>query len=142
VPAGTYLVVNRAADDLVPVGALPRVTVAGADTAVETRLRLVPAIAVRSPGAGAQPEATGPTPTLSWMDDDAEASYRVRVTNLAGVELFARTEPARAGTDPSVMFAGSLVRGMMYRLTVEALDQTGTTITRSEDRRGIFFPAP
>lgn len=139
VPAGTYLVVSRAVDGLVSVGALPRVVVAGQNVEVADRLRLVPAIAVISPGAQGL-EGTGPAPMLSWTDDDAEASYRVRVTNLAGVEVYSRSEPRHTGGNVALLFEGSLVRGMVYRLTVEALDDRGNVITRTEERRGVFFP--
>ena len=86
--------------------------------------------------------ATGPAPALSWMDDDAETTYLVRVTNLAGVELYRRVEPGHQGDAPSLLFEGSLVRGMVYRLTVEARDVLDAVITRTEERRGIFFPRP
>jgi hypothetical protein len=141
VPAGSYRVISRAVDGLVAVGAAPEVSVAGEDVEVGDRLRLVPALAVLSPGAQGL-EGTGPAPALSWMDDDAEARYQVRVINLAGVEVFARSEPAHGGDDPSLLFQGSLVRGMVYRLTVEALDERGAVITRTEERRGLFFPNP
>jgi hypothetical protein len=134
VPAGRYRVVSREADGVVPLDDAPEIVVAGGEVAVPGALRLAEALAVVSPGAGG-PEGLRQPPALAWRPHAAAARYRVEVWNLAGLRVFER-EVAAAD---AIAYMGPLVRGQVYRFEARALDAGGALLSRTDDRRGVFF---
>jgi len=140
VSAGQYLLVSRDADGFVPIDEPPAVEVSGAAVTVAGRLRLVPALTVLAPGANG-PEGVRQAPELSWQDHGAEASYRLEVWNAIGLRVFERDLPA-ATAPPEVGYDGPLIVGQTYRFQARALDPQGALLTRTEDRRGVFYLVP
>ncbi len=138
VPPGRYLVLaSQENDGLVQLDAPPSVEVAAGAVSLPQRLRLVPAITVVRPGASGVESITGP-PTLTWQDVALEARYRVSVRSYLGVEIFARDEPGRDSGTIMMLMDQPTAPGMLYRLRVEALDDAGRVLTRTEEGRGIF----
>ena len=136
VPAGRYRLVSRELDGLVPLDDAPEITVAGADVALPGTLRVAPALEVVAPGAGA-PEGVRQPPSLAWQPHGGQASYRVEVWNAPGLRVM-EGEVA----DAQAAYTGPLVRGQLYRFQARALDAGGALLSRTEDRRGVFFLLP
>jgi hypothetical protein len=138
VPAGRYVVVSREADGTVAVSDAPPVEVAGADVTVAEPLRLAPALPLVGPGVD-RAEGVLSAPALVWGDTGGEEQYQVDVINAVGLVVLARTAPAQAGGNGQVAFDVPFVAGQLYRFRARALGAGGALLTKTEDRRGVFF---
>jgi hypothetical protein len=138
VPAGHYLLVDRATDGYVAVDEPVAVDVESQSFNVPSPPRLVPAIAIVRPGAGG-PEGVSGQPQLSWGDITGEDHYEVDVVNAAGLTVYTRSEPAHDGSSPVLTFDVPFVAGQLYRFRARAVDAGGHLLSKTEDRRGVFF---
>jgi hypothetical protein len=130
--------VSREADGVVALGDPPVVEVAGSPVTAPGVLRLARALTVIMPGADGAEGLAAP-PTLSWGDHPSEARFEVDVLNAAGLTVMTRAEPAHDGSSAAVPFDVPFVAGQIYRFRARAFDAGGALLSKTEDRRGVFF---
>jgi hypothetical protein len=124
---------------VVPLDEPTVIDVSGTEVTVGGSMRLVPALHILGPGADG-PQGVTQAPALSWQDEAGETGYRLEVWNAIGLLVFERDLPA-ATTSPEIAYGGPLIAGQVYRFQARALGPGGALLTRTEDRRGVFFLA-
>jgi hypothetical protein len=100
-------------------------------------------VSATAPQLGDVWNATGATPTFSWLSYSSAHAYQVSVVDDRGNEIWA---PARVNDTPgtmSIVYAGpALVAGSTYQVRLFAFDNGGNQISRTEDLKGIFTYQP
>jgi hypothetical protein len=119
----------------------------GSNIALPEGFKVTEALAVVQPGAeGPEAVSTG-TPTLEWRDDSSEDGYTVTVYDVFGEEIWTEDIDGVSGSSTVTdTYAGpALEEGMYYQFRVTSYRDTKdgrTSISTTEDLRGVFFFAP
>jgi hypothetical protein len=155
VPAGTYKVIAALENDflvrdpdtsIAGTDILELTVVAGENVDLQDSFKVTGALGVMSPGADGPEEVTG-TPTFIFEDDSSEDGYIVVVHDALGTEIWRddQVPSVSGGGMVSVPYGGpALTPGMYYRFQATSWKDGNpepTSISRTEDLRGVFFYA-
>ena len=104
--------------------------------------KVTEALEVVAPGAVEPEGVTTPTPTFEWTDDSSEDTYIIIVYDAFGDEIWKESIDGVSGQKTvSLTYAGpELETGMYYQFRVTS-QKDGTSISATEDLRGVFFLA-
>lgn len=152
IPDGDYMILAAFEDDNLvrdPDTCIAGTTVlrqgfsSGDDVTLSDTFKITGSLDIISPGADG-PEAVGPTPTLTWVDDSSEDSYHLQVFDSLGQEIWSYDEPGHSGDNPSVTYAGpALTAGEYYQFRVTSIKTNGGNgsceISQTEDLKGVFY---
>jgi hypothetical protein len=166
IPAGKYVVLAAFEnDDLVRdpdtciagTDILHQAFAAGDTIDLSSGFKITGALDVISPGADGPENVATTTPTLTWVDDSSEKSYRIQVFDSFGNLVGAAEIPGVSGHNPSIVygsadwlddtdvpnkftdFADPLVSGTFYQFRATSIDNSGCEISQTEDLKGVFF---
>jgi hypothetical protein len=143
VPDGDYIVLVAFENDSVvldpdtAIGGAESVAIAvrGQDIQIGNVFKVTSAIEVLSPNGG---QDIAGAVTVEWVDDSSEDQYLVDIFDESGTSVFSAAVAALSGTPGSLTYNGqNLVGGKLYQFRVSA-QRLGTTISRSEDMKGVF----
>jgi hypothetical protein len=114
----------------------------GSDTSLPTSFKVTGALDVIGPGKDG-PEAVTAKPVLTWVDDSSEDGYTVVVYDAFGNVAWGPLDlPNSTSSNPNVLYAGPLDKGMFYQFKATSLRNTNSgpvPISNTEDLRGVFY---
>ncbi|XXX80645.1 hypothetical protein WMF30_17970 [Sorangium sp. So ce134] len=148
VPDGEYVILAAFENDALvrdpdtSIGGteIVRITVSGADVAVQESFKVTGALAVVSPGASSMEEVSG-MPTFVFEDDSSEDLYEVTLFDALGAKIWENLEvPKVSGSENvSVAYDGpALMPGMIYQFRATS-KKDATPISQTEDLMGVFL---
>ena len=147
VPSGDYVVLAAFENDFLvrdpdtSIGGtdIVRITVAGANLAIDQSFKITGALDVSAPD---KEQVVSGMPVLSFADDSGEDHYELLVFDALGNKIWENLAvPGVSGAkNVEVPYAGpALVSGMIYQFRATSIKNGGTPIARTEDLRGVFL---
>jgi hypothetical protein len=148
VPAGKYVVLAAFENDNLvrdPDAAIGNTQIrhievtSGVNLSIGSTFKITGALDVLGPGVD-RPEEVTEKPMLRFARDSGAAEYEVRVHDALGIERWKKEHVTQAGSsDVSIPYEGPLEAGMYYQFKAVSIKTGGTSISSTEDLRGVFF---